>query len=280
MDCLVNSSSFLDNVLWVAPVNKQDGRRGPETQKLPKRYCFWGKISQLSTFNTRWTGEINTSSIYFVYTYLLFSTSFGFGFGFAKTLRFRFRFHRNPKNGFCWPLLLSTSNVNTARFARNVEWDFFCDFQTPWKWTKLDQKRPTDKLDFKLIGGIIIQTIIIIQFNTWTERWVLPQCAISWCVDVKIVRKRVIKTVHFDNGRKRAKNRKLVTSVRDLLLRKKREKAALWVWSEKLCGNSGGNYCSLEDMNLTNIKTMFPETCKKLLQVEFYYFYYYTVMQN
>ena len=109
MDCLVNSSSFLDNVLWVAPVNKQDGRRGPETQKLPKRYCFWGKISQLSTFNTRWTGEINTSSIYFVYTYLLFSTSFGFGFcfGFAKTLRFRFRFHRNPKNGFCWPLFSS-----------------------------------------------------------------------------------------------------------------------------------------------------------------------------
>ena len=28
MDCLVNSSSFLDNVLWVAPVNKQDGRKG------------------------------------------------------------------------------------------------------------------------------------------------------------------------------------------------------------------------------------------------------------
>ena len=22
------------------------------------------------------------------------------------------------------------SNVNVARFARNVEWDFFCDFQT------------------------------------------------------------------------------------------------------------------------------------------------------
>ena len=41
------------------------------------------------------------------------------------------------------------------------------------------------------------------------------------------MRKRVIKTVHFDNGRKRAKNRKLVTSVRDLLLRKKREKAVL-----------------------------------------------------
>ena len=28
--------------------------------------------------------------------------------------------------------LLSTQNVNVARIARNVEWDFFCDFQTPW----------------------------------------------------------------------------------------------------------------------------------------------------
>ena len=26
---------------------------------------------------------------------------------------------------------LSTQNVNVARFARNVERDFFCDFQTP-----------------------------------------------------------------------------------------------------------------------------------------------------
>ena len=25
---------------------------------------------------------------------------------------------------------LSTQNVNVARFARNVEWDFLCDFQT------------------------------------------------------------------------------------------------------------------------------------------------------
>ena len=28
--------------------------------------------------------------------------------------------------------LLSTQNVNVARFARSVECDFFCDFQTPW----------------------------------------------------------------------------------------------------------------------------------------------------
>ena len=29
-------------------------------------------------------------------------------------------------------LLLSTQNVNVARLAPNVEWDFFCEFQTPW----------------------------------------------------------------------------------------------------------------------------------------------------
>ena len=28
-------------------------------------------------------------------------------------------------------LLLSIQNVSIARFDRNVEWDFFCDFQTP-----------------------------------------------------------------------------------------------------------------------------------------------------
>ena len=28
--------------------------------------------------------------------------------------------------------LLSNQNVNVARFARNVEWDIFCDFQRPW----------------------------------------------------------------------------------------------------------------------------------------------------
>ena len=29
--------------------------------------------------------------------------------------------------------LLSTQTVNVASFARNVEWDFFCDFQTLWR---------------------------------------------------------------------------------------------------------------------------------------------------
>ena len=31
---------------------------------------------------------------------------------------------------------LSTQNVNVARFARNVECDFFCDFQTLWSMVK------------------------------------------------------------------------------------------------------------------------------------------------
>ena len=28
-------------------------------------------------------------------------------------------------------------NVNVARFARNIEWDFFCDFQTMWNSQKV-----------------------------------------------------------------------------------------------------------------------------------------------
>ena len=28
--------------------------------------------------------------------------------------------------------LLSTQNVNVVHFACNVEFDFFCDYQTPW----------------------------------------------------------------------------------------------------------------------------------------------------
>ena len=47
--------------------------------------------------------------------------------------------------------LLATQNVNVARFARNVEWDFFCDFQTPWvtyKSRKLSSSRTFDNISF------------------------------------------------------------------------------------------------------------------------------------
>ena len=36
---------------------------------------------------------------------------------------------------------MSTQNVNVARFARNVEWDFFCDFQTLCKGQKFENRR-------------------------------------------------------------------------------------------------------------------------------------------
>ena len=44
-------------------------------------------------------------------------------------------FQKLAKMDHFWHFLmnfLSTQNVNVARSARNVEWDFFCDFQTPW----------------------------------------------------------------------------------------------------------------------------------------------------
>ena len=41
--------------------------------------------------------------------------------------------------------LLSTQNVNVARFARNVEWDFFCEFQTPCESTSFLHYQLTDK---------------------------------------------------------------------------------------------------------------------------------------
>ena len=37
--------------------------------------------------------------------------------------------------------LLSTQNVNVARFARNVECDFLCDFQTLWQLDTIDSSK-------------------------------------------------------------------------------------------------------------------------------------------
>ena len=44
----------------------------------------------------------------------------------------KFQVFKNSPKGTIFEKLLSTQNVNVACFARNVEWDFFCDFQTPW----------------------------------------------------------------------------------------------------------------------------------------------------
>ena len=45
-------------------------------------------------------------------------------------------FSKTRQNGTFLAFLINLcplKNVNVARFARNVEWDFFCDFQTLWK---------------------------------------------------------------------------------------------------------------------------------------------------
>ena len=46
-----------------------------------------------------------------------------------------FEFSKTRQNGTFLAFLINLcpfKNVNVARFARNVEWDFFCDSQTPW----------------------------------------------------------------------------------------------------------------------------------------------------
>ena len=72
-----------------------------------------------------------------IFKFLAFSTNFcpiksDLSGNTVLTANFRF-FKNSPK----WTIfglfneLLSTQNVNVARFARNVEWDFSFDFQTP-----------------------------------------------------------------------------------------------------------------------------------------------------
>ena len=43
-----------------------------------------------------------------------------------------------------------TQNVNVARFAHNVEWDFFCDFQTPWWFTIFSYVCSRDDINYIL----------------------------------------------------------------------------------------------------------------------------------
>ena len=68
------------------------------------------------------------------------------------------------KNSPIGPFLafLSTQNVNVARFARNVEWDFFCDFQTLW----MDREWPAKQAMHRPISKV-------------KSRWKLPKNSIS-----------------------------------------------------------------------------------------------------
>ena len=60
-------------------------------------------------------------------------------------------------------LLMSTQNVNVARFARNVEWDFFCDFQTPWVGTK--------KEDFLwCFRNNLVLSALLVMYEFWLKK--------------------------------------------------------------------------------------------------------------
>ena len=69
--------------------------------------------------------------------------------------------------------LLSTQSVNVARFARNVEWDFFCDFQTLCMKVSfhcsLSSKQ--EKLTFRTFFRTICQKIELNPFEF--ENWVI-----------------------------------------------------------------------------------------------------------
>ena len=57
--------------------------------------------------------------------------------------------------------LLSIQNVNVARFARNVEWDIFCDFQTPCvsNVRSVEFLNQTMQRDYKCtLGTLVIQS--------------------------------------------------------------------------------------------------------------------------
>ena len=56
---------------------------------------------------------------------------------------------------------MSTQNVNVARFARNVEWDFFCDFQTPCV-----QALPWDCINFVTFWDSRLNNLFLISFQS------------------------------------------------------------------------------------------------------------------
>ena len=66
-------------------------------------------------------------------------------------------------------VFLSTQNVNVACFARNVEWNFFCDFQTLWfLWWFW--------ILFKGQSSVNVDSPLnrILQFRWWGHLWWSP----------------------------------------------------------------------------------------------------------
>ena len=69
---------------------------------------------------------------------------------------------------------MSTQNINVARFARNFEWDFFCDFQTLWPFWHLLRLFSNFlygmKLLLKVANFLIFWNIVIVneKLLLWT----------------------------------------------------------------------------------------------------------------
>ena len=75
---------------------------------------------------------------------------------------------------------MSTQSVNVARFARNVEWDFFCDFQTPCFSAYRILKRKLEKIflpiqfGFSFVKRLVMHAklshiFVLFFFSTVTE---------------------------------------------------------------------------------------------------------------
>ena len=70
--------------------------------------------------------------------------------------------------------LLSTHNVNVARFARNVQWDFFCNIQTLWCEWVLCWNHLTAFLGVRINIKSSNCLISMIVLHLWQEnRWII-----------------------------------------------------------------------------------------------------------
>ena len=86
-------------------------------------------------------------------------------------------FKKSPKWTICgiFNELSSTQNVNVARFARNVEWDFFCDFQT----SKERPLKAIKKICLSYIVQPILWNIFRFQYSCKSKRPFLD-CGKKW----------------------------------------------------------------------------------------------------
>ena len=83
--------------------------------------------------------------------------------------------HQVFKNSPKWTIfctfneLLSTQNVNVARLARNIEWDFFCDFQTPceiWSHFEFSREKVSSRIEFQITLLCMLPSKTVKQCHT------------------------------------------------------------------------------------------------------------------